>query len=105
RQENRSALHQLRQKSKTENPHSIHSRATLNMGDFFIEVPTTKALTMVQSAQDDLEKAIADVDSRLKQKIANLAELEGNEKTATTMRAMGMKPATAQELYNIKSSK
>ncbi|ORX66889.1 hypothetical protein DL89DRAFT_295241 [Linderina pennispora] len=37
RQENRAALHQLRQQAKTENPHSIHSRATLNMGDFFID--------------------------------------------------------------------
>ncbi|KAJ1948587.1 hypothetical protein EC988_005115 [Linderina pennispora] len=105
RQENRAALHQLRQQAKAENPHSIHSRATLNMGDFFIDVPTTKALTMVQNAQAELETAISDVSARLKQKTASLAELEGDDKTATALHAMQLKPVTGQDLYNINQRK
>ncbi|KAJ2499845.1 hypothetical protein GGH96_003188 [Coemansia sp. RSA 1972] len=100
RQENREALRRLREQQKNK-PASRRATTTVNMGDFFIVVPTTKAVEMVDGAQKELEGAIDDVQQRLKAKVQKLGELEGNDHMVATAKSMGLKSISGSDLYNI----
>ncbi|KAJ2325958.1 hypothetical protein IWW51_002525, partial [Coemansia sp. RSA 2702] len=91
RQENREALRRLREQEKQTKPTSRLATSAVNMGDFFIVVPTSKAVSMVDGAQKELEGAIDEVQQRLRKKVQLLGELEGNERMANTARSMGLK--------------
>ncbi|KAJ2838151.1 hypothetical protein J3B01_001604 [Coemansia erecta] len=100
RQENREALRRLHEQQKNK-PTSRRATTTVNMGDFFIVVPTTKAAEMVDGAQKELEGAIDDVQQRLKAKVQKLGELEGNDHMVATAKSMGLKSISGNDLYNI----
>ncbi|KAI9482343.1 hypothetical protein LPJ78_005326 [Coemansia sp. RSA 989] len=76
-QENREALRRLREQQQKIKANSRLATSTVNMGDFFIVVPTAKAHEMVDSAQKELEGAIEGVQQRLKNKVELLGKLEG----------------------------
>ncbi|KAJ2822576.1 p53 and DNA damage-regulated protein 1 [Coemansia furcata] len=101
RQENREALRGLREQSQKTKPNSILATTTVNMGDFFIQLPLPKAQKMMEEAQAELDKAIDDVRQRLKVKVKLLGELEGDEKLVSTAKAMDLKSVSGQELYGI----
>ncbi|KAI8324015.1 hypothetical protein GQ54DRAFT_316425 [Martensiomyces pterosporus] len=101
RQENREALRQLRKQAQQIKPTSSQATTALNMGDFFIQVPTSKAQAMVEGAQRELEEAIGEVQVRLKKKVQLLGELEGDAHTASVMRSMNMKSISGEDLYSI----
>ncbi|KAJ2820102.1 hypothetical protein IWW50_005191, partial [Coemansia erecta] len=100
---NREALRRLREQQQKIKSTSRLATSTVNMGDFFIVVPTTKALEMVDGAQKELDGAINDVQQRLKGKVQVLGELEGNDHMAATAKSMGLKSVSGSELYNISS--
>ncbi|KAJ1995388.1 hypothetical protein GGI25_002499 [Coemansia spiralis] len=91
RQENREALRKLREKAQKVRPESRLAATTINMGDFFIDVPLSKAQHMVEGAQKELDTAIDDVRQRLKKKVELLAKLEGDEHRESIARSMGLK--------------
>ncbi|KAJ2453579.1 hypothetical protein EV183_002104 [Coemansia sp. RSA 2336] len=76
-QENSDALCKLREQQQKIKPGSRLATSTVNMGDFFIVVPTTTAHEMVDGAQKELEGAIEGVQQRLKNKVELLGKLEG----------------------------
>ncbi|KAJ1942793.1 hypothetical protein GGF37_002950 [Kickxella alabastrina] len=75
-QENSQALDKLAEAMKKVKPSSRMATTTVNMGDFFIQVPNTKAHTMVQGAHTELENAIGEVQQRLVKKVELLAQLK-----------------------------
>ncbi|KAJ2841119.1 hypothetical protein GGI22_008040 [Coemansia erecta] len=91
RQENREALNKLRQQTKNVRPSRRLETTTINMGDFFLDVPAAKAQSMVEGAQKELESAIDDVRQRLKKKVELLAQLEGDESKVSIARSMNLK--------------
>ncbi|KAJ2756292.1 p53 and DNA damage-regulated protein 1 [Coemansia pectinata] len=101
RQENREALRSLREQSQKSKPNSVLATTTVNMGDFFIQLPLPKAQKMMEEAQAELDKAIDDVRQRLKAKVKLLGELEGDEKLVTVAKAMDLKSVSGQDLYGI----
>ncbi|KAJ1673761.1 hypothetical protein EV182_004605 [Spiromyces aspiralis] len=94
RNENRQALRALKKPN-------FGKKATINLGDFFIDIPVTKAMTMVEEDQKHLEAAIEDVRERIKTKTAELHKLEGNAEDTRKMAGFDLKPITADELYRI----
>ncbi|KAJ2546497.1 hypothetical protein EV175_005578 [Coemansia sp. RSA 1933] len=93
RQENREALNKLRKKTKSVRPGSRLATTTINMGDFFLDVPAAKAQSMVEGAQTELDGAINDVRQRLKKKVELLAQLEGDESKESIAKSMNLKAA------------
>ncbi|KAJ1916271.1 DNA-directed RNA polymerase III complex subunit Rpc25, partial [Mycoemilia scoparia] len=69
RNENRQAIRALKKPD-------FGKKATLNMGEFFIDLPKTKAIKIVEEDQKELEKAINDVRDRIKEKTQKLYNLE-----------------------------
>ncbi|KAJ2616235.1 hypothetical protein H4S08_000864 [Coemansia sp. RSA 1365] len=99
RQENREAIRRLEEHAQKIKPTSRLATSTVNMGDFFIVVPTKKAQDMVGGAQKELEQAIQDVQQRLKKKVKLLGELESDKRMAEVARSMRLS-TTGDELYD-----
>ncbi|KAJ1718234.1 hypothetical protein LPJ53_006614 [Coemansia erecta] len=76
--ENTSALTEIQKQMRTIKPTSRLATTAVNMGDFFVQVPTAKAHRMVKSAQDELESAIKDVQQRLEKKVDLLEQLKSS---------------------------
>ncbi|KAJ1667787.1 hypothetical protein IW140_001340 [Coemansia sp. RSA 1813] len=91
RQETREAINKLRQQTKNVRPGSRLATTTINMGDFFLDMPAAKAQGMVEGAQKELDGAIDDVRQRLKKKVELLAQLEGDERKESIARSMNLK--------------
>ncbi|PIA17001.1 hypothetical protein COEREDRAFT_86409 [Coemansia reversa NRRL 1564] len=100
-QENREAIRRLEEHARNIRPSSRLATSTVNMGDFFIVVPTKKAQDMVGGAQKELEQAIQDVQQRLKKKVQLLNELEGDKHMTAVAKSISLRSTTGSDLYNM----
>ncbi|KAJ2660994.1 hypothetical protein IWW48_002699 [Coemansia sp. RSA 1200] len=97
RQETREALRKLRHQTQNVRPNSRLATTTINMGDFFLEVPAARAQIIVEAAQKELDGAIDDVRQRLKKKVELLARLEGDERKESIARSMKLKAVNERD--------
>ncbi|KAJ2718276.1 hypothetical protein GGI07_005823 [Coemansia sp. Benny D115] len=77
--ENKDALKHIQESVQKVGANSRLSTMSVNMGDFFIQMPNTRALSMAQGAQEELEKAIVDTQGRLEKNTEVLAKLKGKK--------------------------
>ncbi|CAH1765937.1 9948_t:CDS:2 [Entrophospora sp. SA101] len=93
RNTNREALNKLKKELKNED------KVWANFGNFFLKLENENVKTYIQEEQQNLEKEILSLRETIKEKAAELENLEKGE--IQKMKGFDLKGITASDLYNI----